>query len=211
MADSSPTNIATIRRRRRTTWVIVGIIGLVALLIALQVTLRYQRYRRFAEVEAGQLYRSGELKEPILRDVIQTHKLKTILTLQVDDGSDPEQQAERQVAGETGVQLLRVEMPGNGCGSFEALDRAADFMADPANRPILVHCAAGVQRTGAAYTAYRVKHCGWTLQQALDENRRLGHPIDEKPELLNHLQAYCAARLGSTTTQPAATQSSNTN
>ena len=148
-----------------------------------------------AVVEPGQLYRSGYLEPRPLHRVIREHKLKTILALLNNEPDTPEHQTEDKVACAGGVKLIRIGMPGDGCGDFDALDRAADVIADPANRPLLVHCAAGVHRTGAAYAAYRMKHCGWELDKALAEGEKYGYPITGKPALVAHLREYYQTRV----------------
>lgn len=45
---------------------------------------------------------------------------------------------------------------------------------DPARRPVLVHCAAGHDRTGACVAAYRRVVDGWTADQALGEMNAFG-------------------------------------
>jgi protein-tyrosine phosphatase len=95
-----------------------------------------------------------------------------------------------------------IPMPGDGRGSFEQLDQAADFIAAHQGRPIFVHCAGGENRSGAAIVAYRLKHCGWTIEQALAEAMRYG--LSERhTELIAHLTAY-GESLREPTSQPAA-------
>ena len=151
--------------------------------------------KRFAVVEPGQLYRSGYLEPGPLKRVIRAHNIKTILALLNNEPDTRQQQNEEAVARAEQVTLIRIGMPGDGRGDFDALDRAADVLADPANRPLLVHCAAGVHRTGAVYAAYRMKHCGWSFKQALAEGGKYGYPIAEKPELVAHLREYYESRI----------------
>lgn len=40
---------------------------------------------------------------------------------------------------------------------------------DPASQPVLVHCRAGVARTGASVALYRMSVQGWTFDQAISE------------------------------------------
>jgi len=77
-------------------------------------------------------------------------------------------------------------------------------LLDPALRPILVHCAAGVNRTGLAIGMYRLHVEGWTLEQVLEEMRHFGFEDLPKHENLRNALAAEAelarrARAGATT------------
>jgi len=195
MDESNLTANEPARRSKR----LLRLVIIVALVLAGAAAIKYGRYqfiaKRFAVVEPGQLYRSGYLEPGPLKHVIREHKLKTILALLNNEPDTIEQQNEEAVARDEKVKLIRIGMPGDGCGDFDALDRAADIMADPSNRPLLVHCAAGVHRTGAAYAAYRMKHCGWSFEQALAEGKKYGYPITDNPELVAHLREYYTNRI----------------
>jgi len=47
-------------------------------------------------------------------------------------------------------------------------------LADPANRPVFVHCKHGADRTGMAVAIYRIICQGWTKVDAIDEMRNGG-------------------------------------
>ena len=63
-------------------------------------------------------------------------------------------------------------MPGDGFGKewqFREILKAVD---DPNRRPVLVHCARGTCRTGAAVALYRFERDGWTVADVAEEMRR---------------------------------------
>ena len=45
---------------------------------------------------------------------------------------------------------------------------------DPSNYPILIHCRAGLHRTGCMAAIYRMEYQGWTPERAVDEMRAHG-------------------------------------
>jgi hypothetical protein len=53
------------------------------------------------------------------------------------------------------------------------------------NEPIFIHCEEGKDRTGFATMLYRVKHDGWTFEQALKESRALGYGIGVPHKIIN--------------------------
>jgi protein-tyrosine phosphatase len=158
--------------------------------------------KRFAVVEEGQLYRSGYCEPRPLRQIIRERKLKSILVLLVPIPGSTDQDKEETVAREEGVQIIQIPMPGDGRGDFDSLDLAAATIADPANRPMLVHCAAGVNRTGAAYAAWRMKYGGWSFEKALAEMERYGYSEKDTPKLKEHLQRYYAERVAGKIQKP---------
>lgn len=52
---------------------------------------------------------------------------------------------------------------------------ALRVMSDPANRPVMVHCQHGADRTGALVALYRVVVQGWTKEKAVEEMNRGGY------------------------------------
>jgi protein tyrosine/serine phosphatase len=64
-------------------------------------------------------------------------------------------------------------------------------MDDPANFPVLVHCFAGIHRTGAYVAVYRMEHDRWTNAEALDELRAFGYRnLDDEWDVLGYLEQY---------------------
>jgi len=178
-------------------------------LIALVTVVKEGRHfifpKRFFEVVPGRIYRSGYLEQGPLRRVIDQHGLKTVLALLNDEPEDPDQQRENRILAEKGVKLIRIGMPGNGLADFDLLDQAATMLADASTHPVLVHCSAGVNRTGAVVAAWRMKYCGWDPDRAIDEAQRCGWSPWKNPELRDHLREYHRTRVASS--QPASAAS----
>lgn len=151
--------------------------------------------KRFAVVEPGQLYRSGQLKPWPLKRVIDERHIHTVLSLLEDDASSTDQANEQAILKQRGVAFVRIPMPGNGRGDFDALDKAAAVIADAQQRPLLVHCAAGQMRTSAAYAAWRLRYCGWTLDQVLAETAKYDVTPEEHPAFCEHLRRYYETRI----------------
>lgn len=176
-------------RQKRIVLVAIVVIAVVLIGLGIKFGRHHVIAKRFGVVESGQIYRSGELQAWPLERVIEEHDIETILTL-LQDVPDPVQQTERRIAQEHDVRLLRIGMPGDGCADYAKLDRAADVLADKRLRPILVHCAAGVNRTGAVIAAWRMKHRGWSLKEAITESREFGYPLTDKPKLYKHVKGF---------------------
>ncbi len=63
-------------------------------------------------------------------------------------------------------------MPGDGFGEEWQFREILKIIDDPERRPVLVHCARGTCRTGAAVAIYRFERDGWTIEDVATEMRR---------------------------------------
>ncbi|HVP10701.1 MAG TPA: hypothetical protein VMV94_05870 [Phycisphaerae bacterium] len=146
--------------------------------------------RRFAEVVPDGVYRGGFPTAAHIQALRSEKHIKTVVSL-TDLKDEPSCVEEVEAVKEGGLRLLRFPMPGDGRGEFSTLDQAADAIGDKANWPVFFHCGAGKQRSNAVLAAYRVRKCGWTIDQALNE---LEDKYDLDPEkestLIDHLRAY---------------------
>jgi protein-tyrosine phosphatase len=181
--------------RRRRTLIAAAAVLVIAGGIAIKLGRHHVIPRRFAEVVPGHLYRSGYLEEGTLRRVIDQHGIRTVLSLLNNEPDDPDQRKENAILAERRVRLLRIGMRGDGVAEYDQLDAAADILADAAAHPLLVHCAAGVNRTGAVFAAWRMKHCGWDVERALAEAERHGYRPADNAAMGERLRAYYRERI----------------
>jgi protein tyrosine phosphatase (PTP) superfamily phosphohydrolase (DUF442 family) len=90
------------------------------------------------------------------------------------DADAPESVAERRTAERLGIAWHCIPLPGNGASTPAERAQIKTLLFDPAAAPILVHCAAGANRTGLAVGLYRLHVQGWPLDQVLEEMRAFG-------------------------------------
>ena len=67
--------------------------------------------------------------------------------------------------------------------------RFLKIMRDPANYPVLIHCFAGIHRTGAYCAIYRMEFENWSNERAMAEMRAYGY-ADEHPDVFAYLENY---------------------
>lgn len=73
----------------------------------------------------------------------------------------------------------------------EGVRRFREVMADPHNYPVLVHCLAGIHRTGAYCAIYRMEFEHWTNAQAIEEVKAFGYTnLDGEEDVLGYLEHY---------------------
>ena len=136
----------------------------------------------FAVIKDGQAYRSAQLDATSIRLVVDTYGIKTIVNLRGENSDAPWYQAERTAAEEAGAKLVDVSMSASHLPSREILLQIYDTFTT-ADYPILIHCQAGADRTGAAAAIWRMMQ-GDAREAAASELSLLhGHFITAHPEM----------------------------
>ena len=148
----------------------------------------YAHAKRLRVVTDGTLYRSGQLTADGFRDAVRRFGIKTVVNLQ-EEARDPRiperwQSArfttESTVCRELGVRYVPLDGgvlddPGREPGGQpKVIDDFYAVMNDRANYPVLIHCKAGLHRTGLIAAVYRMEYEGRTPEQALRELKANG-------------------------------------
>lgn len=107
------------------------------------------------------VYRSPQASEERLSSRIDAHRIKTVVCLR---GDNTPQQASARAASASGVSWIQVSMSATRRPKPATL-LALWEVAATAERPLLLHCRAGVDRTGLA-SALVVLHDTGDLEQA---------------------------------------------
>ena len=110
-------------------------------------------------VEPG-LFRSAQPTSAGFRELAALG-VRTVLDVAGGEGDAP-------LAKGTDLKLLHVSMSAFGLRDRRVLE-ALRILADPANRPVVIHCQHGADRTGAIVALYRVVVQGWSKADALRE------------------------------------------
>ena len=142
----------------------------------------YRYAKRLRPVTEGKVYRSGCLMADGLEEAIKKYQIKTVVNLQ-DESPDPDvpnhyftfrTTPESEVCRRMGVKFvfLPVELV-NGRELTRkhapTIDTFLELMDDPNTYPVLIHCRAGLHRTGVMVALYRQEYEGWTKAEALRE------------------------------------------
>lgn len=117
-------------------------------------------------VEAGKLYRSAQLEEKKLDKLVKEKGIKTIINLRGAKPGEDWYEADVAVAARYNIRLVDIGM------SAKRLPHKKDLIAlleafETVERPILIHCRAGVDRTGEAAALYQMLYMGKTKKEAL--------------------------------------------
>lgn len=139
--------------------------------------------KNFGVVEEGRLYRSGELTTAALRSVIEEHGIRTVIDFGAHDHDPEAERREQAVTDLLGVKRHVLYLHGDGRGDPNRYLEALRIMSDPEQGPVLVHCAAGAQRTGCAVALYRSLVQGWDDDRALGEAGEYRHDPEDNPKM----------------------------
>ncbi|MEO6810352.1 MAG: tyrosine protein phosphatase [Isosphaeraceae bacterium] len=129
--------------------------------------------QKIVEVEPGKLYRGAWQHDWPMRRLVRDVHIKTVVAL-AHPPESPLVAQEKALARELGVHWLHIPIVEASVGGeqrtvLRSLERAADVLADPANQPVYFHCHHGLNRVSMVQMAYRMLHCGWSLDQATEE------------------------------------------
>jgi protein tyrosine/serine phosphatase len=115
--------------------------------------------KQFGVVVPGAVYRSGQISLYLIANVIDRYHIGTIIDL---NGLEPRfaahQEAEMAAAKAHGAAHYRFPLRGDGTGQIERFADAVETLVESERRgvPVLVHCAAGTNRTGTCVSFYRL-------------------------------------------------------
>ncbi len=143
-------------------------------------------------VEAGKIFRSGQLHRALVRETLTKNHVQVVIDLTHDDPENMNQQAEQAAIRDLGLEGLRFPMNGNGTGEIDQVAGAVAALttAEHEGKPVLVHCAAGAQRTGCVVATYRLLVKGDSPSDVLTEMEQYGWRPDHDHVMLNFLNDH---------------------
>ena len=156
---------------------------------------------QFAEVEPGKVYRGAWQMTWPMKRLIRNHKIKTVVAL-AHPPESPWVAEERALGEEMGFRFVHVPIVDDRTAEdgtnmlFDQLEEAADTIAAPENQPVFFHCHHGINRASMAQMAYRMLHCGYTLDEAEAEIAdTFGlKEVDKGPDY-RHMKGFYEARV----------------
>lgn len=156
---------------------------------------RKAHFRNFQPVQAGVLYRSGQLSLDGLKRVVHDHGIKTVVTLRSpkDEGSPLADDPEDKYCQSQSIKFHRLPFwKSNGRAPDETnVARFVAIMDDPNNYPVLVHCFAGKHRTGLFVAVWRMEKQHWSNAEAIAELEARGYDhLREHEDVDGFLKSY---------------------
>ncbi len=147
----------------------------------------YTHNKRLRVVAPGRFYRSGRMTVAGLEEALKKYHIRTVINL-MDEDPDPQlkrtffgggHELERDVCQRHGAKFVYLFVdtisPNAGPDRRPAtIDQYLEILDNPANYPVLLHCQAGLHRTGILSALYRMEYEDWTAAQAWQELRNNG-------------------------------------
>ena len=150
--------------------------------------------KHWGVVEQGLIYRSGRLPLDRAEATLASHHIRVLVDLTENKPSNRFQSNERAAAAALGIEYHNFPLIGDGTGDIRSYAQAIAVMhqARHESKPVLIHCAAGAQRTGGVVAAYRVLVERKSPDEALAELERYGWKPGKDQALLNYLNKNMA-------------------
>jgi tyrosine-protein phosphatase SIW14 len=142
----------------------------------------YAHSKRLRVIVPERVYRSGQMTAEGLTDAVHRLHLKMIINVQ-DDFPDPDLERsfwdwrtikESELCQQLGVRFVQLapdlvsrrEIPEHRPAT---IDQFLDLLDDESAYPVLIHCKAGLHRTGVLSAVYRMEYQGWSHEDAYRE------------------------------------------
>jgi protein tyrosine/serine phosphatase len=187
----------------------------------------YTHSKRLRVIEPGRVYRAGQMTAEGLTDAVRRLHLKTIINVQ-DDFPDPDLDLsfwdrgtvkESELCQQLHVRFVQLApdlisrraVPEHRPAT---IDQFLDVLDDPSVYPVLIHCKAGLHRTGVLSAIYRMEYQGWSTDEAYRELRAHGFGDWVSTCSNDYITQYVLSfqphvRHGTPVAQPAATPAHN--
>jgi tyrosine-protein phosphatase SIW14 len=184
----------------------IGIFLMIAIVPFVHFRATYAHAKRLRIVTLGKFYRCGQLTSDGFREAIGRYGIKTVINLQ-DENPDPllpesyyrtrVATPESEVCGQVGARyvMLTFDLPARNVAHLEyprVIDEFLKICDDPASYPILLHCKAGLHRTGLLTAIYRIEYELWSTADAVRELRANGFGDSAATSANDYIYAFLA-------------------
>jgi tyrosine-protein phosphatase SIW14 len=158
-----------------------------------------EHVRNFRAAIPGKLYRSGQMSPEGVARVIDEYGIRTLISFRdtKTPGLAAPDEFEEEICRRRGVQYHRYtplnwSMPDGSIPATENVDRFVTLIHDPKTPwPMLVHCFAGIHRTGTFVAIAKMELLNWSPDEAIAE--MLPFARDKRPfeaDVLGFLKSY---------------------
>jgi protein tyrosine/serine phosphatase len=144
---------------------------------------------RWMAVEEGKIYRSGRLSEALVERTPRKHGIQVVIDLTGTEPEDVDQRAEIAACEKLNIERYQFPLGGHANGDVENYIGAVLRLQQTvqSGQTVLVHCAAGTERTGSVLATYRILVEQDNPAQVYQDTVDAGWKPDKNPILENYL------------------------
>ena len=157
---------------------------------------RYFQVYHLETVDAGVLYRDGNRGLREFANMVRKIRPRTVVCLLDDqelaDPAKPQFAREIEFLKAQGIAFERIPVRLGGWPTTQDIQRFLAIVRQEDRRPVVVHCAQGVRRTGMFVAAYQESVLGWSDQQARDRLLTFGHSQRTVKDVQRFIEVYDA-------------------
>ena len=173
---------------RAIRWTLIAaVVGIVGVAPVVYFRCVYDTHKRLRIVRPGRVYRSGQMTADGFADAVERYGIRTIINVQ-DEFPDPDLSMsfwsrrtvkESELCQKLDVRYIHLAptlisrrlIPEH---RPAAIDEMLALLDDQSNYPVLIHCHAGLHRTGILTAVYRMEYEGWSADEAYREMKAEG-------------------------------------
>ena len=151
------------------------------------VGLRY-RVKSYSSPVTSSLARGSRIDKPKGYENLKADGFKSIVDLTLEGTKDA------KLAPAAGLKTFNVKILDNAAPTNAQMKQFLDFVTNPANQPVYIHCEAGKGRTGVAAAVYRMAVAqppdtkGWSSEKAIAEAKTFGLSLPYQVEFLKQFR-----------------------
>lgn len=172
-------------------------LAVVFLLIVVPVVLAFRDLtstKNFRTIHDGVLYRSGQITPRGLERIVHDYGIRTVVSLR--DATDKDDRAVEEYCRKMDILHVRIEpkpwlLSDGKAPVDDGVNRFLETMANSRNHPVLVHCNAGIHRSGAYCAIFRMQFEGWSNAEAIAELKSCGYDnFDNELDIREYLETF---------------------
>ena len=171
-----------------------AIVAICALITSLYILIEEVRPRvfpkRFGEVVENEIFRSGRIHEDIYSSVLKDNEIDVIISFTERKPNHNWQLHEIEIAKDLDIPIYRFPLKGDGTGNPAEYQKALVKLKQEENagKKILLHCAAGTNRTGGAVFLYRTIFEEIADNKAISEMKLYDFSFNDNEHLIPYLK-----------------------
>lgn len=153
----------------------------------------YKTLYHFRTVDDGKVYRSGCLTVKGWEKLHAKTGFKTIINLRsVEERTKKGDwyNSEKKFAESKNINLVDIPMQTDTPPTPEQIKEFLSIVTDKSKLPVLIHCEAGVIRTGMMVSVYRVAVLNENNEKVLNELPMFGHGFDNRMAVKEFILTY---------------------